>query len=106
MALSWRLVLGVELYRIDDVLKPAEVSTASHQKGRRLTGRKPSGEIFPRAEPLVSFEFGGHFPIGTNPSLRLKAYLPGNLLAELKLNIKSKQVSKLRKVVKALLSAN
>lgn len=52
---------------------------------------------------LVSLRLGlGKTPPGS-PGLRLKAFLPGNLLAEFKLEVSSKQIAKIRKVLKDLL---
>lgn len=52
---------------------------------------------------LVSLRLGlGKTPAGS-PGLRLKAFLPCNLLAEFKLEVSSKQIAKIRKVLKDLL---
>jgi uncharacterized protein YjbI with pentapeptide repeats len=104
MALFLATRTRIELSRVTEVMTTSTVSP-SRRKGKELApGKESPGQIVPHAEPLLTFEFGGNLPIGSNPSLRLKAYLPGNLLAELKLNIKSQRLAKLRKVLKGLLS--
>ena len=54
-------------------------------------------------EPVLSVEFGGIRPSHSSPNLRLKAYLPGNLVAEFRLDIASGQLSRIRKTLKSIL---
>lgn len=53
---------------------------------------------------LFALDVGLAKPPAGSPGFRLKAYLPGNLLAELKLNVSSRQIAKVRKVLVDLLS--
>jgi hypothetical protein len=57
----------------------------------------------PVQEPLFSVEFGMMRPNTNAPNLRLRAYLPGNLLAELKISVGSRHIGKLRRTVKDIL---
>jgi hypothetical protein len=104
MALFLATRTRIELSRVTEIAAPPEETAPGRKTKKLMLGKEPHGQIVPRAEPLLTFEFGGNLAIGSNPSLRLKAYLPGNLLAELKLDIKSQRVAKLRKVLRGLLS--
>jgi fluoroquinolone resistance protein len=55
------------------------------------------------AEPLLSIDLGMIKQSTTGSQLRFRAYLPGNLLAELSISVGSGQIAKLRKTVKGLL---
>jgi Pentapeptide repeats (9 copies) len=68
-----------------------------------IARRTRSREATLHTEPIVSLDFGGSRLAHVTPNLRFRAYLPGNLVAELRLNIASKQIAKLRKTVKDLL---
>jgi uncharacterized protein YjbI with pentapeptide repeats len=54
-------------------------------------------------DPILALDFGSGKSMPKNPTFRFRAYLPGNLMAELKLNIGSQQIAKLRKTVRDLL---
>lgn len=65
--------------------------------------RSHAADQSPNIEPVFALDFGGSRIMRTNPNFRLKAYLPGNLVAELQLDIGSRGIAKLRKTVKDLL---
>jgi uncharacterized protein YjbI with pentapeptide repeats len=54
-------------------------------------------------EPLLSIDLGMIKQPTAGSQLRFRAYLPGNLLAELRISVGSGQIAKLRKTVKGLL---
>jgi uncharacterized protein YjbI with pentapeptide repeats len=81
---------------------------------QRLSLQRPPARKAPRREarastdlvtkqPILSLEFGGHQPIEGTPSFRIQAYLPGNLVAELQLDLSSQHVGRLRKILKDVL---
>jgi uncharacterized protein YjbI with pentapeptide repeats len=107
MALFLATRTRIELSRVTQIIRTRSALPSSRRRERGSNKEKePSEQIVPHAQPILTLEFGGNLPIGNNPSLRLKAYLPGNLLAELRLNIKSQRVAKLRRVLKEVLSGS
>jgi hypothetical protein len=94
----------IELFRIGkNIAEPTSQSTQGIPK-QLTSGKQVKGQKAEQARALVTLEFCGNVPIGTNPSLKLRAYLPGDLMAELKLNVKSQKLAKLRKILAGLLS--
>jgi uncharacterized protein YjbI with pentapeptide repeats len=69
----------------------------------RAPARRAPNRIAPLTESILSMEFGGAQPSKVAPALRLKAYLPGNLIAEFKLTVGSRQLAKLRQTIKDML---
>jgi uncharacterized protein YjbI with pentapeptide repeats len=73
-----------------------------HGKGEKSgLARRPADTV--DTKQLLTLEFGLPRPPATSPGLRLRAYLPGNLLAELRLTISSRQIAKFRRVLKEML---
>jgi hypothetical protein len=85
-----------ELSRIREALAVHDVAPATDEGLMRLEAAKSVEQVF-------ALEFGLARPSPRSPGLRLRAYLPGNLLAELKLTVSSRQITKLRTVLKGLL---
>lgn len=75
----------------------------SQSTKRRQKATKSRSKAKPPAEPILSLDVGVARLSSTSPTLRLRAYLPGNLLAELKITVGSQQIAKLRKIVRGLL---
>jgi hypothetical protein len=94
-----------EISRLEDKFSPASPSVQPVTKtSPKLPPRKkgpPSKSLALR--PVLTLEFGGRQPLQTTPSFRLRAYLPGNLIGELQLDISSKKVGRLRKIIKDIL---
>jgi len=67
-----------------------------HRRGAHATRDRP-------VAPIFSLDFGGAASNRRAPNFRLRAYLPGNLVADLQLDLSSQRIAKLRKVVKDLL---
>lgn len=68
------------------------------KKGKSVTSK--STKV---ADPILAVDFGRALPQSTSPNFRLRAYLPGNLLAELKITVSSRRVGRLRRVIRDLL---
>ncbi len=81
------------------------MKTADAKASRSTTAiaRRRSTQPPLHTEPILSLDFGGTRLAHVKPHLQLRAYLPGNLVAELRLNIASKSLGKLRKLIKDLL---
>jgi uncharacterized protein YjbI with pentapeptide repeats len=75
---------------------PPELIKASPTKSSR-----PKANVVTR--PILSLEFGGQQALRSTPSFRLQAYLPGNLIGDLQLDLSSRHVGKLRKIIKDML---
>lgn len=94
----------IELIRITDKLAGKAQHAASATSSNVRPKKRRTAETDSRdRETLLTVDFGGHRPLRATPNLRLRAYLPGNLVAELKLDIASQQIARLRKTVKDLL---
>lgn len=103
MALFLATRTRIELSRIGQKLQdhvsdmpPPEPSSAKASGKRRRNAT-------PGTESILSLEFGGNRVLRSNPNFRLKAYLPGNLVAELQLDVSSQKIARLRKTVKGML---
>jgi len=88
----------LELSRIKNSGSP-RTTKQSTALARRAAAEPPA----PMTEPIISLDFGGTRVVRAAPHLRLRAYLPGNLVAELRLDIGSQLIGKLRKTVKDIL---
>lgn len=103
MALFLATRTRIELSRVARTVE-ANSRALTVNRGRKKRKRATTvDKAVQTPQSLMRVEFGGNHPIGNNPSLQLRAFLPGNLLAELKLNIGSQRVAKLRKVLVDLL---
>lgn len=85
-----------ELSRIREALTVQDVAPATDEG---LVGPEAGKSL----KQVFALEFGLARPSVRPPGLRLRAYLPGNLLAELRLTVSSRQITKLRTVIKGLL---
>lgn len=102
MALFLATRTRIELNRISRKVEERSLAgPPASTAGRRKRVSSSSSDV--PTESLVAVEFGGGGKLRESPQLRLKAYLPGNLIAELKLDIAASKIAKLRKVVKDLL---
>jgi uncharacterized protein YjbI with pentapeptide repeats len=89
----------IELSRIRSTVQPHQAETTTAIAHKSL--KNPRTTLI---EPILSLDFGGSRMARAAPNLRLRAYLPGNLVAELRLDISSKLIAKLRKTVKDLIN--
>jgi len=110
--LFWALFLAtrtrIELSRVSRIvpLATAPVKSSPTKRGRRKQDVPVAYSAVTRAKPILSLEFGGRHVVPTSPTLRLRAYLPGDLLAELRLSVGSKVITRLRNAIKQVLSAS
>lgn len=65
--------------------------------------RSSRAAAVPSSTPIFTLDFGGAASHRAVPNFRLRAYLPGNLVADLQLDLASQRIAKLRKAVKDLL---
>jgi hypothetical protein len=72
--------------------------------GRGAIG-KASGEreASTKHDTVVEINLGMHRPMPENPTLRLRFYVPGDLVAELNLDVGSQVIAKIRKTVRDIL---
>jgi hypothetical protein len=91
----------IELAHISQKLQDRATKVGEAQS--RHLERRHTASRSPHVEPILALDFGGSRMVRTNPNFRLRAYLPGNLVAELQLDIGSRGVAKLRKTVKDML---
>ena len=103
MGLFFATRTRIELSRIASkserlMLPDVAISNASQKQNiRKKPGKRTANES------ILCLDFGGNHALRTNPSFRAKAYLPGNLVAELRLDVSSRQIGKFRKTLKDLL---
>jgi len=106
MALFLATRTRLQLLKYGDRFVPQEdtsTSTPSLEliKASQAKGDRPKAIAVTR--PLLSLEFGGQQALRSTPSFRLQAYLPGNLIGDLQLDLSSRQIGKLRKIIKDIL---
>jgi hypothetical protein len=105
MALFLATRTRIELQRIGQKLsrpiegspqQPSEAKPASQHKKRRTSANAAP-------QTILALDFGASRAMRSTPNFRLRAYLPGNLVADLQLDIASQSIAKLRKTIKDLL---
>ena len=95
----------IELSRIRSrrTIRAGETTALVPSRTRTAPANEESARSVPLTESIFALEFGGAGQSKNAPAFRLKAYLPGNLMAELKLTIGSRQVARLRQTLKDVL---
>jgi len=77
---------------------------SADQTSNKIVERSPSQmKLHAKQEPLLSIDLGVMKEPTSGSQLKFRAYLPGNLMAELRISVGSCQIAKLRKTIKGLL---
>lgn len=106
MALFLATRTRLELSRYSDRLAQEQLPTGNAVSKSKAVKRATQGKgsrALVVTKPVLSLEFGGQQALRSIPSFRLQAYLPGNLIGELQLDLSSRYVARLRKIVKDIL---
>jgi len=94
----------IELTRLRRTLEPSPKPKSPGRKKVPSSGMVASNAgAADKPETLFLADFGGNHTLRASPNMRLRAYLPGNLVAELQLDFKSRHIAKLRKIIKDVL---
>jgi hypothetical protein len=93
----------IEVFRIARKIEHQTPETINAPTKATKRSKKKAATTASTPESIMSLDFGGSRALRPSPNFRIKAYLPGNLIAELRLDVSSKQIGKLRKTLKDLL---
>jgi len=94
--------LRFELFRLGERVR-AEQKQLPAAGGGSIRKAIRGKEASTKGDTVVEINLGVHRPMPENPTLRLKFYVPGDLVAELKLDVGSQAIAKIRKTVRDIL---